>query len=365
MKRWLLSFVILIFTVAGFASTPSWPTRQWEYSTPEQQGMDSAILHKGLNFISSQISIEGVMVVRHGKVVMEAYYPPYQRNEPHIVYSCTKSVISTLIGIAIHEGAIKDVHQKVSDLLPEYAITDARLKKLTLENLLTMTSGLTWDDGSQYGQMIRSNDWVRFVLERPVATEPGTEFNYNSGVSHILSAILQKATGKTAETYAEEKLFKPLGISNAVWGTDPQGRTFGGSDLQLTIPDMAKIGYLFLRKGKWNGSTIVPAAWVETSTRKHISAGNEPLGAVDYGYQWWTNSFGGYSARGYGGQYIFVMPEQDLVAVFFSDQLMQRMYTPQFAMKNFILPAIRSDKPLPPNPKAAKALDDAIKKLAQ
>lgn len=363
MRRWLLVLFIIVFTVAGFAAEP-WPTEKWMTSTPEQQGMDSSLLSKALTYLDSQYMTEGVMVIRHGHVVMESYFAPYQRNEPHIVFSCTKSVMSTLIGIAIHDGAIQDVQQKVAELLSDYPLSE-QLKNLTLENLLTMTAGFAWDDGSQFGQLIQSKDWVRFVLDLPVATEPGTQFNYNSGVSHLLSAILQKATGQTAAAYAEKKLFGPLGIKDYRWGQDPQGRSFGGSELYLTVPDMAKIGYLFLHRGQWNGSTIVPATWVETATRKQIAAGRDPLGATDYGYQWWTNAFGGYSARGYAGQYIFVMPEQDLVAVFVSDRTMARMWEPQLAMKNFILPSIKSDKPLPPNDKAVKALEDTIKRLAK
>lgn len=361
MKRWLLALIILTLTMTSFAADP-WPTGKWPTSTPEEQGMNSAVLKKSISFMASQGSIEGVMVVRHGKVVMEAYFSPYRRNELHNVFSCTKSVISTLIGIAIHEGKIKDVKQKVADLLPEYPLAQ---KDLTLEHLLTMSTGLAWDDGSQYNQMIQSEDWVRFVLDRPIVADPGARFNYNSGASHILSAILQNATGKTAAAYADEKLFGPLGIKNYRWATDPQGRSFGGSNLYLTIPDMAKIGYLFLHHGQWNGTSIVPPKWIETATRKHIAAGNDPLGTTDYGYQWWTNGFGGYSARGFAGQYIFVMPEHDLVVSIVSDQYSMNMFAPQYALKSFILPAIQSNKPLPADPKAVQALEALIKKMAQ
>jgi CubicO group peptidase (beta-lactamase class C family) len=293
-----------------------WPTEAWRTSTPEEQGMDSQRLTQMLDTIRQQhLDFHSLLIVRNGYLVSETYFGGYQQDTRHELYSCTKSIVSTLIGIAIDKGYIDRMNHGVLAFFPEHTFANLNGQKetMTLEDLLTMRSGLGWQEGNPvYGAMYRSPDWVQFVLDEPMAQPPGSQFNYCSGCSHILSAILQQATGMNPRDFAEQYLFQPLGISNVQWDTDAMGIPIGGWGLQLAPRDMAKLGYLYLRDGQWDGQQIVSAKWVENATRKHT----ETDGALGYGYQWWTHSsLAGYTALGRYGQTIFVIPEANLVIV--------------------------------------------------
>jgi CubicO group peptidase (beta-lactamase class C family) len=206
-------------------------------------------------------------------------------------------------------------------------------------------------------------DWVQAVLDWPVAYEPGTRFTYNSGGSHLLSAIFQQATGQTAEAFAAENLFAPLGITDWYWRTDPQGINTGGWGLYLTPREMAKFGYLFLNGGVWDGQQIVPAAWAGTATTQHIRAGGQWL-SDGYGYQWWVDAKGYYMALGYGGQYIVVVPERNMVMITTSALPLNSYFVPEDLLNHYILPASESSEPLPPNPAGVEALNASIDALA-
>ena len=293
-----------------------WPTEGWKTSPPEEQGLDAARLAQMQAAIQQQnLSLHSLLIVRHGYLVSETYYPPYKQDTRHELYSCTKSFIATLIGIAIDKGFIGGIDQPVLGFFPEYSFDDpgGLREAIKLEHLLTMTSGLDWQEGDPvYRQMYLSEDWVSFVLETPMAVQPGTRFNYCSGCSHILSAIIQRATRMPTQTFAEEYLFEPLGISGDDWHTDAAGMPIGGWGLQLTPRDMAKLGYLYLHQGQWDGQQIVPAEWVQAATQKHTATESE----LGYGYQWWTYpKYGAYAALGRDGQTIFVIPEMDMIVV--------------------------------------------------
>jgi hypothetical protein len=204
---------------------------------------------------------------------------------------------------------------------------------------------------------------VQFMLDRPVSYEPGTRFTYNSGGSHLLSAVFQAATGQTAESCAAEHLFAPLGITDWYWRTDPQGVSIGGWGLWLTPRDMAKFGYLYLMGGQWDGQSIVPADWVSAATQQQIRAGDQWL-AEGYGYQWWVDQGGYYMALGYGGQYIIVMPDRDMVVAVTSGLSTDRFFAPEQLFNDYILPASESSEPLPPNPEDVDAMNSAIAALA-
>ena len=200
-----------------------------------------------------------------------------------------------------------------------------------------MRSGLDWQEGDPaYRAMYQSPDWVKFVLDAPMASPPGSRFNYCSGCSHLLSAILQQTTGMHTRDFAEQYLFKPLGLSNVMWETDAAGIPIGGWGLQLTPRDMAKLGYLYLRHGQWDGQQIISARWVETATQKHTDTD----GGLGYGYQWWTYpSLGAYAALGRYGQMIFVIPEADLVVVTTAEL---DGHTELFRLiEQYILPAVK------------------------
>ncbi|MBN1643870.1 MAG: serine hydrolase [Dehalococcoidales bacterium] len=310
-------------TAAGEPPIPRdyWPTEDWQTSTPEAQGMDSAKLQQLMDVIKSgNHGIDSVLVIRHGYLVWEEYAENsiYDRDTPHIIYSATKSFTSALIGIAIDRGYIQGVDQKVVSFFTDRTIAnmDERKRRMAIEDLLTMTSGFQWNEisysyadsrNSLYQAMVSGN-YVQYVLDCPMAFEPGVIFNYNTGNTQVLSAIISKATGVSADVFAGEHLFKPIGITSARWDKDAQGIASGGSYLYMTPRDMAKFGYLFLNNGVWDGKQIISSGWVNKST---FNIKN------NYGYLWWVNSsFGYYSASGALGQRIFVAPDADIVCVF-------------------------------------------------
>lgn len=288
----------------------------WPTSTPEEEGIDPAALAEALQIAQEKyLGLHSLLVVRHGKLVSETYFAAYQADTPHPLYSVTKSFTSTLVGIAIEQGLLVGVDRPVLDYFPGMPVKnqDAQKTGMTLEDLLTMTSGLDWQEGDPfYNAMYMSEDWVRFVMNIPMRADPGEEFNYCSGCSHVLSAVLQHQVGMSTLEYADRNLFRPLGISNYTWDADAQGIAIGGWGLSLTPRDMAKLGQLFLQGGVWQGRQVVPAAWVSAATDSYIGTG----GNVEYGYQWWVDpAVGSYSARGRYGQVVYVVPEKDLVVV--------------------------------------------------
>lgn len=299
------------------AGGPYWPTNGWRIALPQTQGMDPEKLRQMLAVIEAQkLNVRSLVVIHNGYIVAEYYQPPFDANSRHELYSCTKSFVSALVGIAIAEGDLESVQTPVLECFPDYtfANTDARKSAMTIEHLLAMTSGLDWPEGDPiYQQLWNSRDWVQFVLDRPMAAEPGTRFNYNSGCSHVLSALVADRSGMLTQQFAHERLFAPLGISDVNWSVDSNGLAIGGWGLNITARDMAKFGYLYLNEGVWDGQQIVPAEWVRASTTAHIKTG----GDFDYGYQWWIYpKWNAYAAKGRDGQLIFVIPDYEIVAVF-------------------------------------------------
>ena len=294
-----------------------WPTEGWAISTPAEQGMNESRLLEMIDHIEENfISINAIVVIRNGCLVFEHYFDFFHENMMSNIFSCTKSFTSTCIGIALQQEYFESTQLKVLDFFQDRTVDnlDERKESMTVEDLLTMRAGFDWNDDSdagmsEYNQMIRSEDWVQYVLDTPMDVAPDTVWNYNSGASHLLSAIVQNATGLTAEEFATEHLFGPLGIVNVTWREDPQGISIGGNTIQLNARDMAKVGYLFLRDGEWDGTQIVSSAWVENATQSHSQW---PGGG--YGYQWWTRSdYNAFYAAGYAGQFIYVAPDYDVV----------------------------------------------------
>ena len=339
-------------TLTTFVATselPSyWPTDGWQTSTPEEQGMDSEKLADMLTFIQDEdYNIDSVTIVRNGYLVTDANFYPFQPDSKHIIHSCTKSVVSALIGIAIEQGYIENEQVPVLDLFPERTVANLTAEKeaMTLEDVLNMATGLDCQDSYLYrwrglNEMRQSQDWVQYVLDLPMAEEPGKKFEYCNGASFLLSAIIQETTGMTAFEFAEENLFSPLGISDVIWPTNPQGISIGWGELSMRPHDMAKIGYLFLNDGWWQDEQVVPVSWVEASTRKHISSRTLEDG---YGYQWWVNDSGMFMALGYRGQYIVVVPEEELVVVFTSDLDDSSFFVPRDLITDYILPAVKTN----------------------
>jgi CubicO group peptidase (beta-lactamase class C family) len=323
--------------LAKAAPDPSyWPTAGWRTALPVSEGMDGARLEAMVAEIrSAKLPIDSVTVVRHGYVVLDERFgrfasgtlgEPYASGRLHELQSATKSVVSTLLGIALRDHPASGVSVQTPllelasavDFVPAHL--DARKRAMTLEDLLTMQSGLAWKEsgyaytpgsGNDVMAMVATNDWAKYVLDRPMAAEPGTTFVYDTGAAHLVSAAISVLTRQPAEALAVKKLFAPLGITDYKWLASPGGVTSGGFGLLLQPRDLAKLAYLYLHQGRWDGRQIVPAAWVEQSTTDHVA---DP--PQEYGYLWWLDGADGYAYMiGLYGQLAVVDPAKDLVAV--------------------------------------------------
>ena len=285
-------------------------------STPEDQGISSSSILQFLQSIEENIqSFHSFMLLRHGFVVTEGWWHPYKREYPHMLFSLSKSFTSTAIGQALSEGLLS-LDDFVVDFfakeLPKQISTN--LKAMRVRHLLSMSTGHA-EDTTPFMVRRKDKNWVRGFLTRPVKYEPGTHFLYNTGATYMLSAILQKLTGVTLLEYLRPRLFDPLGIQNPTWETCPRGINTGGFGLTITTEDIARFGQLYLQKGMWNGSQLLPESWVEQASRKQVSNGVNPDSDWEqgYGYQFWRCRYNIYRGDGAFGQYCIVMPEQDAV----------------------------------------------------
>ncbi|HEX5810229.1 MAG TPA: serine hydrolase [Anaerolineales bacterium] len=333
-----------------------WPTNGWRTSTPEEQGFDSAKLAEGLQDIRArEIDIDSLLIIRNGYVILDAHFYPYDGSFPHDLASVTKSVMTTLIAIAADQGKL-DLDAPVVSFFPDRAIAnlDERKAQLTVQHLTRMVGGLDTnceDDHATIVAMTSNPDWVQAALDRPMISEPGAKFCYDSPGMHLLSAILQEATGMTALEFARQNLFEPLGIHEATWEVDPQGYTRGWGDLHLLPEDAAKIGYLWLHRGQWGDKQIVPEAWVLDSVKAHKMFVGDDIG---YGNGWWISP-ANYYASGRGGQKIHVIALRNTVVV------TAGAYFEYDDINEWLQPLlVRANKPLPANPQAQAALDAAL-----
>jgi len=333
--------------------------------------MDSTVLVEMLREIArEELPVHSVVVVRHGRVVLEAYFEPYREQDRHIIYSATKSVTAMLTGIAIADGLVTGDTQSVLEFFPGHRDRlenfDDGKEALELRHLLTMTAGFDWQDGpygvresGDFSRLLAASDGVAYILNKEVVDEPGSRHNYNSGASHLLAAIIQEAAGQTALDYANAKLFGPIGVRDAAW-SEYQGINNGGSELFLKPRDMARLGYLVLRNGRWDGRQVVPEDWIDRMTQPLLKTDFEQMGE-EYGYGWYTKLFDDqtvWSAEGLGGNGIYVVPELDLVVVFSGGLMGMEMLAPYRYLEQYILPAARSTGPLPANPEMGRSLEE-------
>jgi CubicO group peptidase (beta-lactamase class C family) len=353
MRLALLPLLLLLGAAARAEPPPlNWPTRTWPESTPEAQGLDRGTLeafHRELEQ-GQHGYVDALLVIRNGFVVFDKsyrhdydrlfvgkgapglynYYDPqwhpyWKRSDLHTMQSVSKSVTSALVGIAVRRGEIPGVDAKVMPYFAGFEVKpDPRRDRMSLRHVLTMTTGIRWDESSvdytdpknNCAEMEAREDWIQYVLDQPMAQEPGEKFEYNSGATQLLSFLLEKVTGQEADDYAKEHLFGPLGIDYA-WKRTPKGLADTEGGLYLRPRDLAKIGYLYLEDGVWEGKRILPEGWVRDSTAWAVESGP----GVGYGYKWWIlsrkgpSSYEAYAASGYGGQRLIVVPELGLLAV--------------------------------------------------
>jgi hypothetical protein len=343
-----------------------WPTAGWDTTRPEVQGLDPVPLRELHEAIAAGTYgyVDRLVVVKDGRLVVSERYPQdyraisrgqrspigcgwetcadsnelhdfnylhpdfhpwYRGRDVHTLQSVTKSIAATLIGIAVGRGEIADLGVSLLNFFDDYDLShvDPRLHAATLADLLTMRTGIEWhetdrpiDSTNTTSQLEWSDDWVQFTLNQPMDADPGTTWTYNSGGSHLMSAVIREATGMTIDVYAEEHLFGPLGITEYHWKREPTGLPDTEGGLFLEAEQLAKIGYLYLNDGVWDGVRILPEGWVDSATARQV----ERVGIQDwgYGYQWWRLDRDDtviWAGLGFGGQYLLVLPGQDLIAV--------------------------------------------------
>lgn len=343
--NFLLFFLITIFLagISSFSQTNERSTYKipeklndgWEVASLESVGISTAAIELISEEILSDERMEliySMLIVKDGKLVHEGYFHGHQRNSLFWLASITKAVSSTLVGIAIDKEFIKSADVSIASLLPQYTgyFKGPKKKDIELKHLMTMTSGLDWNEQTSYNslvnsefQMVDSEDWIKYVLSKQVKDTPGTKFYYNTGGIHLLSAIIKSTTGLLANDFARKYLFEPLGIYAYQWVTDSTGyQCTGGTDggLGIRTRDLAKIGWLFLKDGTWKGKRVISKEWIEEATEKINQRGR---GNNYYGYNWSPGSmnlngksYEYIAAFGYGGQTLYLIPDKELIIAF-------------------------------------------------
>ena len=357
----------LVSTAAAQVQETVWPTKAWPVSTPEEQGMQSGTLARLVETVGGHKQ-DSLLIVRHGKIVLDAYYAPYQPNITHDLRSVTKSIVSTLTAIEIKQGLLDSVDHPVMDLFADKQIpnVDEAKKAITVQHLLDMTSGIAWQEKSYTPdetimRMYQAPDRTAFVLSQPMSDAPGAKFYYNSGNPYVLSALINRKTGQNALDFAKKELFGPLGITSARWGRpDAQGVIDGEAGLSLAPHDMARIGYLYLRNGMWDGKQISPSSWVDQAREGKVQA----TFGFRYANLWWSlPEKGAYMARGRHSQLILVLPKLDIVAVM-TGILRDDQFYPTIRLIDDIASAVKSDQPLPPDTVAQSLLAASVREAA-
>jgi CubicO group peptidase (beta-lactamase class C family) len=335
-------------------------------STPESQGISSDHIIKFLEAIQqSGIEFHSLMIVRHGHVITEGWWNPYQASYPHLLYSVSKSFTSTAIGFAVQEGLLS-VDDKVISFYNEElpAVISDNLAAMRIKDLLTMSTGHVVDTTSALRNGGAGKSWAKSFFEQPVEKLPGTFFLYNTGATYMAGEILQKKTGKSLVEYLTPRFFEPLGISDFHWEKNEFGYDVAGYGLSVTTETLAKLGLFYLQKGKWNGKQLLAENWCEEATKKQVeSSVTDKVSdwGQGYGYQFWRNTVGGFRADGAFGQFSLVLPEQDMVVAITSESFdlgksMNLVWT-------HLLPNVKSNA-LPINTKANTTLTRQLKQLS-
>ena len=366
----LIGMLVVLFSTVGSLAAQGavvWPAAEWPRSTPEEQGMDSAQLLELLSEVDERnLSLDSLVVIRNGHLVLDANWYPYTADTLHELYSATKSVVSTLAGIAMDQGYIEGLDQPILELFPGRVVAnlDENKQAITVGDVLSMGSGLRCLNVglNVMDAMHNVEDTMQPILDLS-AQPPGVAFDYCELSAHLMIGAVQEAIGRPVREYADDVLFEPLGITDYAWNTDTSGIPWGGTHLHLTPYDAARIGYLFLRDGEWDGQQIVSPEWVATATcTEPVQC---PFFEQGYGYYWWVSP-SSYTAAGSAGQIIVVSPERDLVVVMLaSGRAAGEPLTQARALLDaHLMPAVLSDEPLPANPEAIAALNARIAAIA-
>jgi CubicO group peptidase (beta-lactamase class C family) len=378
MKKTLLRALLLVLCTISLVACPRTDTYQvpeqtddgWQTTSLDQVGLDQEKLDEAVARIDDGTyeNIHAVLIVKDGQLVFEKYFTGYTWNyddeqfrgeriafdadTTHNLASVTKSFTSALIGVAIDQGFISGVDEKVFAFFPAYAyLSDERKSEITLKDLLTMSSGLDWNEGEYPLSDMRNDliqlfivpDPVEYVLAKPVVHAPGTHWYYNGGGTNVLGEVIRQTTGLRMDDFASEHLFAPLGITDYEWDHINPDVIHASGNLRLRPRDMAKFGYLFLNGGLWDDKRIISKRWIEESTQEHVSFSQ----GGGYGYQWWLRTYDSESgsvdafyAAGWGGQKIIVFPSLDMVVVFTGGNYVSQDPTDEIVSR-FILPAVR------------------------
>lgn len=347
------------------AQADYYPTRGWRESTPEAQGLDSQALAQMVDNVSrKRLNVHSVTVIRHGYVVLDAYFYPFRPNTVHDVASVTKSITAALVGIAADKGLLTP-DRKLLSFFPDEAPKDPEPRKqaITVADLLSMQPGL--DCGFAPGEreleeMRRTTEWVKYALALPMKYDPGVKFGYCSPGYHLLSSIVTAAAHQPLAEFAKANLFEPLGIHDVIWPPDDQGRTHGWGDSHFTPRDFGKIGYLYLHDGVWDGKQVVSKEWVRRSITKQADPGRGAF--TGYGSGWWLANTSGmeeFGGNGRGGQRVAVWPEKDMIVIITGGGYPANEVMPG------IVAAIKSDQPLAAGKPATETLLRSIAEAAK
>ena len=372
---WILAAALVMLQNSARADSGETPKNTLELprSSPEAQGIASSAVLAFLEEADQKIDhLHSFMLVRHGHVVAEGWWTPYDAGTRHELYSLSKSFTSTAVGLAIADGKLS-LDDPVLKFFPDEAPAEpsANLKAMRVRDLLCMSTGHQTEprlipflaSPTVTEGKAETQSWVKTFLAQPVPHKPGTHFLYNTAGTYMQSAIVQKVTGQTVLDYLRPRLFEPLGIADPTWGTSPQGITLGGYGLSIRTEDIAKFGQLYLQHGNWNGRQLIPAAWVQAATSRQTSNGSNPSSDWDqgYGYQFWRARHAAYRGDGAFGQFCIVMPEQDAVVAITSG--VKDMQAVLNLVWEKLLPAMKHD-PLPADSEGDRKLQAKLSSLS-
>lgn len=361
------ALLIILASVCRAEDAVYFPTHEWRTSSPEAQGINSrCIIHLLAAIQQERLDVHSLLVVRHGYLVLEAYFYPFRRGYNHDIASVTKSITSTLIGIAMDQGRIRNTDELLVSFFPDLTIRnlDQRKKNIRLDDLLTMRAGFKNNNDDTLVGLFTQPDFCQYCIDLPMSDKPGVRFNYTSCATHLLSCILSRVTGQSARDFARRYLFEPMGISQFGMPSDAQGVSYGWGDMHLLPVDMAKLGYLFLHKGRWGDKQLLSSQWVEnaTSMKVRLSAN----GDSGYGYGWWILEGGKtYAAIGRNGQRIIVIPEMDAVLVMNGSLGEKQCERVTFLLNELLRPAVTNEGCLPEDTTTQKELAEMLVAITQ